>query len=98
LLFTLRVCRLAHVGGSVNSAAHMKFKTATDELLEKGVTLPEIAEALGAAYTTVRAWRLDPASPSYRTPPDDWAPSLAKLVRTRHKELGKLAEQLERES
>jgi hypothetical protein len=74
----------------------MDFKTATDELMAKGVSLPEIAEAFGAAYTTVRAWRLDPSSASYRRPPEDWAPRLAQLARERGGEFVALSRNLER--
>jgi len=74
----------------------MDFRQASDRLMEAGVTLPEIAEALGAAYTTVRAWRLDPGSASFRAPPPGWEPKLARLARKRASTLQQLADQLER--
>ncbi len=75
----------------------MNFKSATDELLGSGVTLPEIAIALGVAYTTVRAFRLDPGSSSYRTPPEGWRARLARLARQRADDLVRLAEEIERD-
>jgi hypothetical protein len=73
----------------------MEFSSATDRLMAAGVSLQEIGEALGIAYTTVRAQRLDPASASYRRPPEDWRPRLAKLAQGRGLELVALAEELE---
>ena len=64
-------------------------------MIDQGVGLREIAAQLGVAYTTVRAFRLDPASESYRKPPDDWRAELAKLARARAGKLAALAEELE---
>jgi hypothetical protein len=76
----------------------MDFVRATDRLMAAGVTLQEVADALGVAHNTVRVARLDPASPSYRRPPEGWGPVLAQLALERGGELAKLAEQLGREA
>jgi hypothetical protein len=73
----------------------MNFKEATDRLMDAGIALPDIAAALGAAYTTARAWRLDPDSPSFRRPPEGWEVALARLARERAQELSGIAEELE---
>ena len=74
----------------------MDFQEATDKLMARGASLADIAEALGIAYTTVRAARLDPSSSSYRPPPEGWPEKLAAFARSRGGELVKLAEQLRR--
>ncbi|MEZ4414631.1 MAG: hypothetical protein R3E10_02680 [Gemmatimonadota bacterium] len=58
----------------------MDFKQATDILLEYGVTLPEIAEALGIAAQTARQARLDPSTEGFRRPPAEWREALAVLA------------------
>lgn len=58
----------------------MDFKQATDILLEYGVTLPEIAEALGIAAQTARQARLDPSTDGFRRPPPEWREALAVLA------------------
>ena len=73
----------------------MTFKTATDRLMELGVTGREIAEALGLKPNTVRTMRLDPASRSYRKPSEDWRPKLADLAKRRGGDIGELAKELE---
>ena len=73
----------------------MDFGEATDRLMSAGVTLKEIGDALGAAHTTVRAFRLDPATASYRRPPDGWPAKLAALAAGRGGQLQELAAELE---
>jgi len=75
----------------------MDFIGATDALMAAGVTLPEIAEALGVQYSTVRAWRLPVSSPSYRRPPTEWRVQLAALAATRGGDLRALAMEIKRE-
>lgn len=74
----------------------MTFNEATDELLAGGVTLSDIANALGASYAAVKQARLAPANPSYRKPPERWAPLLAKLAYDRGRSLKNLADRLSR--
>ncbi len=74
----------------------MDFVRATDALMAAGVTLPEIAAALGVEYATVRAYRLPATSPSQRRVPAGWAPKLAALAAARGGKLQDLAAQLER--
>ena len=73
----------------------MSFVEITDRLMASNVGLQEIAEALNVSYSTVRATRLSPSSPSHRNPPDGWERAVAKLVRKKGGELAKLAEELE---
>lgn len=75
----------------------MDFKTATDRLMEAGVSAGEIADALGLAAQTVRAMRLDPSSPSYRRAQPGWRKELAPLARSKGRELGDKLEALARE-
>jgi hypothetical protein len=74
------------------------FTEATDAMMAKGVTLAEMAEALGVAHTTIRASRLDPATPSYRRPPEDWGPKLAELAEDRGEALLEVARRIRGES
>ncbi len=73
----------------------MGFKKATDEFVNCGVGLADVASALGASYSAVKQARLDPNSRHYRTPPPDWQPKLRKLAEDRGGRLVKLAEELE---
>jgi hypothetical protein len=74
----------------------MDFVKATDRLMAAGVTLQEMAQALGVAHNTVRVARMDPESSSYRRPPAGWQAALGKLARERGRELHGIADQLER--
>lgn len=71
----------------------MTFKEATDQLGALGIGLPEIAEALGLEYQTVRAMRAAAGTRAARTPPAEttWRPALAKLAQERAGALAKLA-------
>lgn len=73
----------------------MDFKEATTRLGELGLTHEEIGDALGLAAATIRAARLNPDSPSYRRPPEDWRPKLQELARGRGGSFEELAEELE---
>lgn len=75
---------------------NMDFVQATDQLMAAGITLQEMAEALGVAHNTVRVARLDPASSSYRRPPAEWRAVLARLARRRGGDLLKLADKIEK--
>lgn len=75
----------------------MEFGAATDRMMAAGVTLQEMAKALRVAHTTMRAFRLDPGSDSYRRPPDGWKPKLAEFARRRGRALQHLANVLEGE-
>ena len=73
----------------------MTFTEATDRLTDCP-THEEIADAAGwTSVQTVRQARLDPASTSFRRPPDGWESAIAKLARERAAELLKLAEELD---
>lgn len=73
----------------------MDFRAATDRLTP-AVTLADLSAELGMSDAAVRQARLDPESPSYRTPPPGWQGAIIKLARERGGELVKLAEELER--
>ncbi len=69
----------------------MTFTEATDALMERGITLPEVASVLGVAHATVRAYRLDPHSPNRRTPAPGWEARLADMAEARGKALHEVA-------
>ena len=73
----------------------MNFKTATDRLTNR-VTADDIAKAFRIARNTVARARLDPSSSAYRSPPDGWQKTLARLAMERSAELKALAEELKR--
>ncbi len=75
----------------------MDFHEATDHLMRAGVTLAEVADALGVVHGTVRQARLDPGAASYRRPPKGWRPALEELARARGETLRKLADRIAEE-
>ncbi|HEX6371848.1 MAG TPA: hypothetical protein VF006_23195 [Longimicrobium sp.] len=74
----------------------MDFKTATDRLSEAKITADDIAEAFGVVRNTIARARLDPSSPAYRSPPQNWHAVLARLARERSVALQAIAEVLEK--
>lgn len=72
----------------------MDFRTATD-ILTRGLTQADIADAAGVSHAAIRQARIDPGASSYRRPPDGWERAIAKLARKRAAELERLAEELE---
>lgn len=75
----------------------MDFKTATDRLGKK-ITADDLAEAFGVARNTIARARLDPSNPEYRSPPQNWKPTLARLARQRSRELAVFADDLDGET
>lgn len=73
----------------------MDFKTATDRLSAAKITADDIAEAFGVVRNTIARARLDPSSPAYRSPPENWQPVLARLARERSRFLEQVAQELE---
>lgn len=73
----------------------MNFKEATD-VLTRRITAYEIAEAAGVSISSIARARLDPTSPAYRSPPENWGTVLAQLARQRMRELAGFAEEMER--
>jgi hypothetical protein len=71
------------------------FKTATDRLSASKITADDIAEAFGVVRNTIARARLDPSSPAYRSPPENWQPVLARLARERALELLSVADHLD---
>lgn len=74
----------------------MTFLQATQKLMEEGVTLADVADALGVTHASVRRFRLDAESASYRSPPADWKRELSQLARARGARLTTLAGKIER--
>jgi hypothetical protein len=74
----------------------MDFKTATDRLSAAKITADDIAEAFGVVRNTIARARLDPSSPAYRSPPENWRPVLARLARERMRQLAEFAEVMEK--
>ena len=72
----------------------MQFKDALDNI---GLSASEAGELFGLTGQTVRQMRMDPDAAGYRSPPDGWVKILAAYARTRGKEMGKIAERLERD-
>lgn len=72
----------------------MDFNAATNQLMDC-VTLVDVAKEAGVSHGLVRQARLDPSSPSHRSPPPGWEQAVAKLARSRAAELVALAEELE---
>lgn len=92
------VSRLVDDGARVNSerdnGATVDFKTATDRLLEAGITLGELAEEIGVSRDLVTRARMDPSSEHHRNPPDGWREAARKLAEERGGELCDLADDL----
>lgn len=72
----------------------MDFKTATDRLLEAGLTLGELADELDVSRDLVTRARMDSTSEHHRNPPDGWREAARTLARKRGGELCKLADDL----
>lgn len=93
------VSRLVDDGVSVNSVrdngATVDFKTATDRLLEAGITLGELADKIGVSRDLVTRARMDPTSEHHRSPPDGWREAARRLAEKRGGELCELADDLE---
>lgn len=73
----------------------MDFKTATDRLSAAKITANDIAEAFGVVRNTIARARLDPSSPAFRSPPENWQPVLARLACERMELLAKFVEEVE---
>lgn len=79
---------------NVLTGEDLEFHEATDALMAAGVTVAEIAEALGVQHATARAYRMDPDAAGYRRPPAGWEDGLAALAHDRGQELQELAERI----
>jgi hypothetical protein len=73
----------------------MNFVEAVEQL-KRAVTDAEIAAATGVSTNTIRRTRADPSTRNYRPAPANWKPVLARLARSRARQLWELAQVLER--
>jgi hypothetical protein len=97
LLFTLLDTSLlpkTNFGNTPVANHRMNFKTATDRLSAAKITADDIADACGVVRNTIARARLNPSSPAYRSPPENWQEVLARLARERAEELVALADEL----
>jgi hypothetical protein len=79
---------------STQLLATMDFNEATNRLMQS-VTLADLARELGASYGLIRQARMDPSSPSYRHPPEEWKAAVARLAGERALELLRLKHELD---
>ena len=78
------------------SSESMAFLEVTDDLLQLGVSLREISQALGCSYASVRQARLPRDHSGHRSPPPGWRLRLAAWLRARAGELEAVAAELEK--
>lgn len=76
----------------------MNFQDTTDRLMELGVGLRDLADALEVSYQSARMYRLDPDAAGFRKPPEGWQEAVIELARERGGELLELAEKLEEDA
>jgi hypothetical protein len=72
----------------------MNFRKATDELLV-GVTLENLADAMGVSVQSIRQARATEGTSAHRTPPAGWERGIRRLAERRAAELRRLAAQME---
>jgi hypothetical protein len=65
------------------------------ERLKACITDDDIAQAAGVAANTIRRSRADPSTRNYRPPPTNWRQVIARLARSRARELDALAAEVE---
>ena len=75
----------------------MDFRDATGKLIELGVTLREMADAMGVSHSLLIQARMHPSAKGHRRPPDQWRKVLRALAAKRGKAFAELAKELERE-
>ena len=62
--------------------AEKNFRDVTDDLFSK-VGAEDMATEMGCSVGAVKQARLDPSSPSYRSPPPGWETSALKMAKDR---------------
>ena len=67
------------------------FKRASGRAQALGLTLDDIASALGVSRASIAAARLAKNHPGHRAPPMEWTEGLGKLARKRAKRLADFA-------
>lgn len=75
----------------------MDFREATGKLIELGVTLREMAGAMGVSHSLLVQARMHPTAKGYRNAPDQWREALRGIAAKRGKAFTELARRLERE-
>jgi hypothetical protein len=73
------------------------FREATGRLIELGVTLREMADAMGVSHSLLVQARMDPSTKGHRNPPDQWREALREIAVKRGKSFAELAKKLEGE-
>jgi hypothetical protein len=73
------------------------FRGATGKLIELGVTLREMADAMGVSHSLLVQARMHPSAKGHRNPPDQWREALQGIAAKRGKAFAELAKKLERE-
>ena len=74
----------------------MDFRTTTDQLLDLGFTIQEIADAIGVSRDAVRTARIRPSSPSHRPQPPNWPEGVRRLLCERVERLQWLGHDLDK--
>lgn len=74
----------------------MDFREATGRLIELGVTLREMAEAMGVSHSLLVQARMQPSAKGHRKPPNRWREALLSIARERGRAFTGLADELER--
>jgi hypothetical protein len=72
------------------------FREATGKLIDLGVTLREMADAMGVSHSLLVQARMDSSASGYRKPPDQWREVLRDIARRRGKAFAELARKLEK--
>jgi hypothetical protein len=73
------------------------FREATGKLIELGVTLREMADAMGVSHSLLVQARMQHTAKGHRNPPDQCLNVLRDLADRRFNDFAELAKKLERE-
>lgn len=75
----------------------MDFKKATDELLT-GVTLEDLASAMGVSVQSVRQARASDGTTAHRQPPQEWERAVVRLAEQQERRFRALGQRLSKRS
>lgn len=76
----------------------MDFREVTGRLVELGVTLRELAAAMGVSYPALVQARMDSSASGYRNPPAGWRNAALRIAEEREGAFRELAAELRREA